>query len=111
MSDRPGDGGGLRPEGQFKEACGGGSGLRGERQKQGLSPCWAGWPGKSSLLSLSAEDGFIAYRKTAAYLKSDLLRVGARQGCCVPLGHSAVVVQDSASSWPSAGSVSLSPQP
>lgn len=103
LCDRPGDRGRVRPEGQF-EGCGG---PRPETQEAGasLSPCSGPvCPASPACLSLSAEDGFITSRNTTAYLKPDLLRVGARQGSCVPWGHSACSCPSHASSWSSARS-------
>lgn len=98
MCDSPGDRKG-RPEGQL-EGCG---------RAVGLSPgSGPARPASPACLSLSAEDGFITYRKTTAYLKPDLLRVGARQGSCVPQGLSACSYPSRASSWPPARSASLS---
>lgn len=105
LCDRPGDRGRVRPEGQF-EGCGG---PRPETQEAGasLSPCSGPvCPASPACLSLSAEDGFITSRNTTAYLKPDLLRVGARQGSCVPWGHSACSCPSHASSWSSARSAS-----
>lgn len=105
LCDRPGDRGRVRPEGQF-EGCGG---PWPETQEAGasLSPCSGPvCPASPACLSLSAEDGVITSRKTTAYLKPDLLRVGARQGSCVPWGHSACSCPSHASSWSSARSAS-----